>query len=162
MSQGRRRLEPGPYDLLVGASSEDLRLRTILTLVGEPGTPHPVLEHGLNALGFDEQSGIGVVDRTRTTGDAVTSSPGRPGELLHVDCDFGTGVTRVRVEVADEGTVELSLDGGPVLAVVTRDTPTSGPYDYTMLTAPATAAGVHDLRLGLHGPLRLARVDLTR
>ncbi|MFB7572251.1 glycoside hydrolase family 3 C-terminal domain-containing protein [Streptomyces sp. NPDC056165] len=161
VSLGRRRLEPGPYDFLVGASSEDIRLRTTLTLDGEPGTPRPLLQHGLNAVDFDEQSGIEIVDRTRTTGDAVTPAPGRPGELLYRDCDFGTGVTRVSVEAAGEGTVELSLDGGPVLAVVVLDSPTSGPYDYTTLTVPATAAGVHDLRLGLRGPLRLARIGFT-
>ncbi|MFD5472308.1 glycoside hydrolase family 3 C-terminal domain-containing protein [Streptomyces sp. NPDC127105] len=161
VSQSRWRLEPGPYDLLVGASSQDIRLRTTLTLDGEPGTPRPVLERDLDAADFDEQSGIEIVDRTRTTGDAVTPVPGRPGELLYRDCDFGTGVTGVSVEVAGEGTVELSLDGGPVLAVVVLNTPTPGPYDYTELTTPATAAGVHDLRLRLHGPLRLARVDFT-
>ncbi|PJM92319.1 glycoside hydrolase family 3 C-terminal domain-containing protein [Streptomyces sp. CB01373] len=161
VSRSGWRLEPGPYDLLVGASSQDIRLRTTLTLDGEPGTPRPVLERGLDAADFDEQSGIEIVDRTRTTGDAVTPVPGRPGELLYRDCDFGTGVTGVSVEVAGEGTVELSLDGGPTLAVVTLDTPTPGPYAYTTLTTPATAPGVHDLRLRLHGPLRLARVGFT-
>ncbi|MFJ2306370.1 glycoside hydrolase family 3 C-terminal domain-containing protein [Streptomyces sp. NPDC087787] len=161
VSQSRWRLEPGPYDLLVGASSQDIRLRTALTLDGEPGTPRRVLERGLDAADFDEQSGIEIVDRTRTTGDAVTPVPGRPGELLYRDCDFGTGVTGVSVEVSGEGTVELSLDGGPVLAVVVLDTPTPGPYAYTRLTAPGTAAGVHDLRLRLHGPLRLARLGFT-
>ncbi|MEU3347763.1 glycoside hydrolase family 3 C-terminal domain-containing protein [Streptomyces sp. NPDC006700] len=161
VSQGRWRLEPGPYDLLVGASSQDIRLRTTLTLDGEPGTPRPILEQGLDAADFDEQSGIEIVDRTRTTGDAVTPVPGRPGELLYRDCDFGTGVTELSVEVSGEGTVELSLDGGPVLAVVTLDTPTRGPYDYTRLTTPTTTTGVHDLRLRLQGPLRLARLDFT-
>jgi beta-glucosidase len=159
--QDRWRLEPGPYDLLVGTSSEDVRLRTTLTLDGEPGTPRPVREHGLNAAGFDEQSGIEIVDRTRTAGDAVTPAPGRTGELLYRDCDFGTGVTRVSVEAAGEGTVELSLGGGRLLTELTFNTPTPGPYDYTTLTAAITAAGVHDVHLRLRGPLRLARVGFT-
>lgn len=36
---GRTRLEPGAYELLAGASSEDIRLRTTITLTGEPATP---------------------------------------------------------------------------------------------------------------------------
>lgn len=36
VTQGRWRLESGPYDLLVGASSTDVRLRTTVTLEGEP------------------------------------------------------------------------------------------------------------------------------
>ncbi|WP_445528536.1 glycoside hydrolase family 3 C-terminal domain-containing protein [Streptomyces cyslabdanicus] len=161
VSQNRRRLEPGPYDLLVGASSEDIRLRTTLTLDGEPGTPRPILHHGLNAADFDEQSGIEIVDRTRTTGDAVTPASGRPGELLYRGCDFGTGVTGVSVEVAGEGTVELILNGGPPLATLTLTTPTSGPYDYTTLTTLATTTGVHDVHVRLTGPLRLSRVGFT-
>ncbi|CAM5259445.1 Sugar hydrolase OS=Streptomyces fumanus OX=67302 GN=GCM10018772_52460 PE=4 SV=1 [Streptomyces fumanus] len=39
VAHGRWRLEPGPYALLVGASSEDLRLTTTLTLDGEPAAP---------------------------------------------------------------------------------------------------------------------------
>ncbi|PZH15277.1 sugar hydrolase [Streptomyces sp. NTH33] len=161
VAQGRWRLEPGPYDFLAGTSSEDIRLRTTLTLDGEPGVPRPVLEGGLNAADFDEQSGIEIVDRTRTTGDAVTPAPDRTGELLYRNCDFGAGVTRVSVEVAGGGTVGLSLDGGPSLTELTAHTPTSGPYDYTTLTAELTADGVHDVRLRLSGPLRLARVGFT-
>ncbi|MGW5125418.1 glycoside hydrolase family 3 C-terminal domain-containing protein [Streptomyces sp. NPDC004069] len=164
VSQNRRRLEPGPYELLLGASSEDIRLRTTLTLDGEPGTPRPILHHGLNAADFDEQSGIEIVDRTKTTGEAVTPAPDRPGELLYRGCDFGTGVTGVSVEVAGEGTVELTLNGGPPLAALTLTTPTSGPYDYTTLTTLttlATAAGIHDVHVRLTGPLRLSRVGFT-
>lgn len=35
VARGDWRREPGPYDLLVGASSEDVRLRTTVTLDGE-------------------------------------------------------------------------------------------------------------------------------
>ncbi|GHB64583.1 hypothetical protein GCM10010377_64280 [Streptomyces viridiviolaceus] len=36
VAHGRWRLEPGPYALLAGASGEDVRLRTTITLDGEP------------------------------------------------------------------------------------------------------------------------------
>ncbi|MEV0691078.1 carbohydrate-binding protein [Streptomyces sp. NPDC050388] len=158
---GRWRVEPGRYELLAGASSEDVRQRTALTLDGEPGVPRAVLEHGLDAADFDEQSGTEIVDRTRESGDAVTPVAGQSGELLFRRCDFGSGVTEVTVEVAGGGTVDLSLDGGPVFATLPPRTPTSGPYDYVTLGAPVAVDGVHgvqDLRLGLRGPLRLARV----
>ncbi|MYV44902.1 glycoside hydrolase family 3 C-terminal domain-containing protein [Streptomyces sp. SID2888] len=158
VAHGRARIEPGRYELLAGASSEDIRLRTTLGLAGEPLGPRPVREHGLDAADFDEQSDIEIVDRTRTTGEAVTALPGRTGELVYHDCDFGAGVTRVSLAVAGEGTVELSLDGGPRRTALTLDPPTSGPYDYTTLTAAVTAVGVHDLHLALGGPVRLARV----
>jgi beta-glucosidase len=160
VSRDGRRLEPGPYDLLVGASSEDVRLRTTVTLDGDPAAPRPVLPRGLAAVDFDEQSGTEIVDRTKVSGDAVTPVAGGSGELVYRACDFGAGTTGVTVEVAGEGTVEVSLAGAPP-AVLTLDTATAGPYDYTTLGAPFAAEGVHDLRLRLRGPLRLALVGFS-
>ncbi|MFF9201255.1 glycoside hydrolase family 3 C-terminal domain-containing protein [Streptomyces sp. NPDC014986] len=160
---GRWRVEPGAYELLAGASSEDVRARTTVTPAGEPAVARPVLERGLNAADFDEQSGTEIVDLTREAGDAVTAVAGKEGELLFRRCDFGRGVTAVSVAVSGGGTVELSLDGGPVLAALSPGAPTAGPYDYVTLTAPVTAAvhGVHDVRLRLRGPLRVARAGFA-
>ncbi|MFJ3666721.1 glycoside hydrolase family 3 C-terminal domain-containing protein [Streptomyces sp. NPDC090106] len=159
VAHGGRRLEPGPYELLAGASSEDVRLRTTVVLEGEPARPRPVAERGLNGADFDEQSGVAIVDRSRTTGESVTPAADRCGELLYRACDFGQapGVTEVTVTVAGEGTVELSLDGGPVQAALTLS-PATDRYTYRTLAAPLTASGVHDVRLRLRGPLRLAHV----
>ncbi|MGP4085065.1 glycoside hydrolase family 3 C-terminal domain-containing protein [Streptomyces sp. KR55] len=159
VAHGSWRLEPGPYDVLVGASSEDIRLRATVTLTGEPTTPRPVTELGLDAADFDEQSGIEIVDRTKTSGDAVTPAADGTGELIYRACDFRAGVTEVSVQVAGEGTIELSLDGGPTLA--TLQTPPSGPYDYTTVDAGIVAEGVHDVHLRLRGPLRLAHVGFS-
>ncbi|WP_217130187.1 glycoside hydrolase family 3 protein [Streptomyces sp. AC558_RSS880] len=162
VAAGRWRVEPGTYELLAGASSEDVRARTTVTLDGEPTAPRPVLERGLDAAGFDEQSGVEIVDRTKAVGDSVTAAAGKDGELLFRRCDFGGGATEVTVEVSGEGTAEVSLDGGPVLAELSPGAPTSGPYDYTTLRASfAVVDGVHDVRLRLRGPLRLAHVGFS-
>ncbi|WP_261719570.1 glycoside hydrolase family 3 C-terminal domain-containing protein [Streptomyces sp. FZ201] len=160
VAHGRWHREPGPYDLMAGGSSEDVRLRTTVLLDGAPVPPRAVRERGLDAADFDEQSGTALVDRTRTAGDAVSPAGDRAGELLYRACDFGPGVTEVSVTVAGEGTVEVSLDGGPVLATLATDAP-SGPYEYTELTTDFTATGVHDVRIGLRGPLRLAHVGFS-
>ncbi|MGW3729237.1 glycoside hydrolase family 3 C-terminal domain-containing protein [Streptomyces sp. NPDC000851] len=159
VAHGRWRLEPGSYDILIGASSEDIRLRTTVTLTGEPAAPRRATELGLDAADFDEQSGTEIVDRTKTSGDAVTPVAGGTGELIYHACDFGPGVTEVTVRTAGEGTIELSLDGGPTLA--TLQTPPSGPYDYTTVDAGIVAEGVHDVHLRLRGPLRLAHVGFS-
>ncbi|MGW2964020.1 glycoside hydrolase family 3 C-terminal domain-containing protein [Streptomyces sp. NPDC001220] len=162
VARDRRRLEQGPYDVLVGASSEDIRLRTTVVLDGEQAAPRDVTsERGLDAAGFDEQSGIAIVDRTRTAGDAVTPKGDGLGELVYRDCDFGQGVAQVTARVSGAGSLELSLDGGPSLAVLTLAEPTPGPYAYTSLTAGIVAEGVHDVHLRLRGPLRLAHVGFS-
>ncbi|CAM5743752.1 hypothetical protein SHIRM173S_02561 [Streptomyces hirsutus] len=165
---GRWRVEPGRYELLAGASSADVRQRTTLTLDGEPAVPRAVLEHGLDAAGFDEQSGTEIVDRTKESGDAVTPVAGQEGELVFRRCDFGNGAREVTVEVSGEGTVELSLDDGPVLAGLSPTAPASGPYEYVTLGAPLASpgapvatAGVHEVRLRLRGTVRLARVGFS-
>lgn len=162
VARGGRRLERGPYELLLGASSEDVRLRTTLTLDGEGPAPRPVTRRGLEAAGFDEQSGIAIVDRTKRAGDAVTPADGASGELVYRSCDFADGVREVTAQLAGEGGLRLSLDGGPVLVELDLVTPTAGPYTYTTVTARVPAVeGVHDVRLALRGPLRLAHVGFS-
>ncbi|MFB6844065.1 glycoside hydrolase family 3 C-terminal domain-containing protein [Streptomyces sp. NPDC056373] len=161
VAQDRWRVEPGAHELLAGASAEDVRLRATVTLDGEPALPRAVLAKGLAAAGFDEQSGIEIVDRTKVSGDAVTPGGTEAAELVYRACDFGRGISEVTVEVAGSGTVELSLDGGPALAALSPAAPTSGPYDYVSLGAAVAAAGVHDVHLRLRGPLRLAHVGFS-
>ncbi|NHI06832.1 sugar hydrolase [Streptomyces sp. KO7888] len=161
VAHGRWRLEPGPYGLLVGASSEDVRLSATVSVDGEPAAPRPVSERGLEAADFDEQSGAEIVDRTKVTGDAVTPAAGGTAELLYRACDFGTGVTRVTVAVAGGGTVEAALDGGPWTTAPSPAAPTAGPYDYVELAGSLVTEGVHDLRIRLRGSLRLAHVGFS-
>ncbi|MFJ8185254.1 glycoside hydrolase family 3 C-terminal domain-containing protein [Streptomyces sp. NPDC096105] len=160
VAAGRWRVEPGAYELLAGASSEDVRLRATVTLEGEPGGPRPVVERGLEAACFDEQSGTEIVDRTKEAGDAVTPVDGKDGELLYRRCDFGAGVREVSVEVSGTGTVEVVLDSGPPPASLSSDAPTADPYAYVTLTAPVAGApgGVRDVRLRVRGALRVARI----
>ena len=119
------------------------------------------LQRGLEGADFDDQSGVEIVDRTRSAGDAVTAAGGRTGELVYWDCDFGAGATEVTALVSGTGSVELALEGGPVLAVLETAESGSGPYDYTTLGAAIAVEGVHDVRLRLRGALRLARVDFS-
>ncbi|MFG2028496.1 glycoside hydrolase family 3 C-terminal domain-containing protein [Streptomyces sp. NPDC048825] len=165
VAHGEWRLEPGAYEVLVGASSEDFRLRRTIELDGTPTLPRPILELGLDAADFDEQRGAEIVDRTKVSGDAVTPAAAGEGEgeaeLVFRACDFGGGTTLVSVEAAGEGSVELALAGDQVLARL--DIPaTTGPYDYTTVTGPVThVAEVHDLHIRLRGRIRLARVGFS-
>jgi beta-glucosidase len=166
VAHGSWRLEPGAYDLLAGASSEDIRLTGTVEPAGTPAAPRPVLGHGLNAADFDEQRGAAIVDRTKRSGDAVTPAhpdgPDGTAELLYRDCDFGPGARSVTVEASGGGSLELTLPDGRVLAHLDIG-PTAGPYAYASVTAALRfpVAEVHDLRAALRGPVRLARVGFA-
>ncbi|MFD0308540.1 glycoside hydrolase family 3 C-terminal domain-containing protein [Streptomyces sp. NPDC127119] len=167
VAHGTRRLEPGGYELLAGASAEDIRLSATIDPAGTPPAPRPVLERGLRAADFDDQRGTAIVDRTKRSGDAVTPADpdshqavGRTAELVYRACDFGPDARSVTVEVSGEGTLELALDDGPAIAHLDI-APTTGPYAHTSVTSPFAASGVHDLRIELRGPLRLAHVGFS-
>ena len=161
VAHGTWSLEPGAYELLAGASSEDIRLRTTIDLEGTPAAPRRIRELGLAAADFDTQQDTEILDRTKVSGEAVAPKNNATGELVFRNCDFGDGGTHLTIEAAGEGVVELSLDGGDSLATVTIS-PTKGPYDYTTTPgAEITATGVHDIHLRLRGPLRLAHVGFA-
>ncbi|WP_312870780.1 glycoside hydrolase family 3 C-terminal domain-containing protein [Streptomyces himalayensis] len=160
VAHGRWWVEPGQYELLAGASSEDIRLRETVLIDGEAAGPRPVLAHGLDAADYDEQTGTAIVDRSKTSGDAVTQADGGMGELVFRRCDFGDGVTEVSVEAAGEGTVEFALPDGEVRATVGIPA-TGGPYEYATVGAAFAADGVQDLHIRLRGPLRLAHVGFS-
>ncbi|MFI1413971.1 carbohydrate-binding protein [Streptomyces sp. NPDC020707] len=91
--------------------------------------------------------------------------------MVYRACDFGSGAPGTRsgassgtrsvtVEVSGEGTLELALDDGEMIAHLDI-APTAGPYAYASVTTPFDASGVHDLRIELRGPLRLAHVGFA-
>ncbi|MFC8126606.1 beta-glucosidase [Streptomyces sp. NPDC057302] len=150
---------PGAHQMLAGASSADIRIAATVDIGGAPLAPRPVREYGLVATAYDEQRGTEIVDRTRTSGDAVrTVVDGGTGELLFRDCDFGDGVGGVSVEAAGAGAVDL-IAGSTATTVTVQAT--GGSYDYALGTSGFSVCGVRDLRVRLRGPLRLARLAFT-
>jgi hypothetical protein len=93
--------------------SEDIRLRTHVTVDGEPVAPRPVVTHGLDAAGFDEPRGTEIVDRAKVSGDAVTPTCDGPGEPPFHAHDFGAGVAEVTMAAAGAGSAAPPLTGGP-------------------------------------------------
>ncbi|MDF6046363.1 glycoside hydrolase family 3 C-terminal domain-containing protein [Streptomyces sp. JH14] len=157
VAHGRWTVEPGAYEVQVGASAADIRLIAGVTVDGEPSGPRPVLDRGLEAADYDEQSATGIVDRTKTDGDAVTAT-GPENALLFRHCDFAAGARTVTLSAAGEGSVEITVDGRTAAVAVPA---TDGPYDYRSHEAPLTASGVQDVRVTLRGTVRLARIDFT-
>ncbi|GAA2458130.1 glycoside hydrolase family 3 C-terminal domain-containing protein [Streptomyces macrosporus] len=152
---------PGTYAVDVGASSADVRATASVRVDGEPPAPRPVVS--VRAVDYDEQRGTRLVDLSRERGDAVAPTGPEPGELTFRACDFGAGPAGVAVTAAREepGAAEVVLrlaDGRPLASLTVPST--GDRYAYTTVRASLDdpPSGVHDLRVTLHGPVRLARL----
>ncbi|MEU3605598.1 glycoside hydrolase family 3 C-terminal domain-containing protein [Streptomyces sp. NPDC035033] len=161
VAHGRWAVEPGAYEFLAGPSSADARRTVRVELAGEAPGPRPVLEAGLAAVDYDEQTGTVIVDRSKVSGDAVTPAADAPGTLLYRACDFGDGVTELAVTAAGTGEVTFYAGAGSAELARLAVAPTGSPYAYATVGAPCHVRDVTDLRVELRGPLRLAHVAFS-
>ncbi|MER5180959.1 glycoside hydrolase family 3 C-terminal domain-containing protein [Streptomyces sp. NPDC002896] len=163
-------VDPGEYEVLVARSASDVVLSAPLTVSGPEPAPRTAVGRLLPAAGFDDYTGIVLVDATRTDGDAVTSTAAEvPGTLVYRWVDL-TGARCVTAEVSRTapGKGRLEVWAGAVGAdgTLLADLPVPSTGDrYSWTTASADLAahlpGVHDLYLVLTGELRLAAFGFT-
>ncbi|MFC9200551.1 glycoside hydrolase family 3 C-terminal domain-containing protein [[Kitasatospora] papulosa] len=159
VAHGRWAVEPGGYEILAGASSADIRLTTTTEVGGEALGPRPVKERGIEAADYDRQQGTQLVDRAKTEGDAVApASADDEGRLVYRACDFGDGVRALAFQVSGEGRVTVSAAGHNSLI---QFPDTGGPYSYRIVEVAVDLRGVQELRIGLTGSVRLARIDVV-
>ncbi|MET7397462.1 glycoside hydrolase family 3 C-terminal domain-containing protein [Dactylosporangium sp. NPDC005572] len=157
-------VEDATHDILVGASSSDIRARGTLRVRGETIPPRD-LRSTTSAQNFDSYSGITLVDFSKAAGTSVGASAG--GQWVrYADTDLRGGPASFSGRFANPGaatTVQVRLDNprtGPVLATLTVPS-TGDPYAYTTVTgALARATGRHDVYLVFGGPVRLATFAL--
>ncbi|MEV7215453.1 glycoside hydrolase family 3 C-terminal domain-containing protein [Kitasatospora cineracea] len=163
VATGAFTVDPGRYQLLAAASAEDVRATVQVTVEGPAPAPRTVLGRRTAAADFDAHRGIALVDATREAGDAVTPAESE-AELLFSTVEL-TGAREFSAEVAAESAPEGAAVGaelefaadGQVLATLPVP-PTGSRYAWTTVTAtlPEALRGVHDLRVTLRGPVRLA------
>ncbi|MER6369701.1 glycoside hydrolase family 3 C-terminal domain-containing protein [Streptomyces mirabilis] len=157
-------VESGTYDVLVGASSTDIRSRTSWTVRGETIPPRD-LTKVTRAENFDDYSpgSVRLVDESKARGTAVGATADGAW-LKFADVRLGSGVSEFSARVAgSSGTVEVRLGSptGPLVGTA-RTGGTASPYDYTTVTAALTGAakGRTGVYLVLSGGVRLSTFTL--
>ncbi|MEU6381469.1 glycoside hydrolase family 3 C-terminal domain-containing protein [Streptomyces sp. NPDC046909] len=156
-------VESGTYDILVGASSADIRARTTWQVSGET-IPARDLSRTTRAENFDDYEGTRLVDESKERGTAVgVTADG--AWLKFGDAQLASGAAKFTARAAGSaGTIEVRL-GSPTgtLAGTADFGGTSSPYAYETVTADLSRAakGRTDVYLVLKGEgLRLATFRL--
>ncbi|CAM5443572.1 glycoside hydrolase family 3 protein [Streptomyces aurantiogriseus] len=157
-------VETGTYDVLVGASSSDIRTSTTWQVRGETIPPRD-LSRVTRAENFDDYDATRLVDESKVRGTAVEATA--DGAWLRFkDTRLAPSITRLTARVAgtSPGTVELRL-GSPTgpLAGTAHTAGTGSPYTYETVTADLSAAakGRTDVYLVLSEGLRLSTFSLS-
>jgi beta-glucosidase len=165
VTRNRWVVESADYDMLVGASSADIRARATVRVRGER-IPARNLSAPTRAENFDAYAGARLVDETKTRGTAVAAT-GAGGWIKFADADLGRRATTFTANAAKAtagtGTIQIRLDSPTGRLVGTATIPSTGDvYTYTTATTPLTgAAGTRDVYLIPSPDLRLATFSIS-
>ncbi|MBY8872460.1 glycoside hydrolase family 3 C-terminal domain-containing protein [Micromonospora sp. PLK6-60] len=157
-------VESSTYDLLVGASVQDIRGRTAVRVRGET-IPARDLSRPTRAENFDRYAGVRLADETKVRGTVVeATAAGQWVSYAGSALRPGERTLTAKVAKADPGTatiqVRLGSPTGKLLGTVAVPS-TGDDYRYVTVRADlARAAGVHDVYLVFGAPLRLAEFTL--
>ncbi|GAA0481429.1 glycoside hydrolase family 3 C-terminal domain-containing protein [Streptomyces olivaceiscleroticus] len=164
VTRGRWVVESSVHDVLVGASSRDIRGRAALRVDGETIPPRD-LARTTRAADFDDYRGVRIVDESKARGDAVGAT-GDGAWIVFRDAELGARVRTFSARLANAdsggGTVRVRLGSpdGPVVG--TLPVPGTGDrYTYrTVTTRLRGAHGRHDVYLVFSGAMRLSTFSL--
>ncbi|WP_432968756.1 glycoside hydrolase family 3 C-terminal domain-containing protein [Dactylosporangium sp. CA-233914] len=163
VTRGRWVVEDAVHDILVGASSADIRATTQVRVRGESIPARDL--RSVRAENFDAYRGTVLVDESRTAGTAVAATAA--GQWLRYgDADLRGNPAAFAARVANPGaptTLQIRLDNpvaGRLLATVNLPA-TADVYTYAAVSArlPRTG-GRHDVYLVFGGPARLSTFAL--
>jgi beta-glucosidase len=158
-------VEASNYDLLVGASSADIRQQATVRVNGETIPPRN-LGQATRAENFDDYSDVLLVDESKERGTAVEAAADGSW-IKFADAKLGKKATTFTAHVAKPsdgtGTIEIRLDSptGPLAGTATVDS-TGDVYTYqTTTTALTGATGTRDIYLVIGGDVRLATFSIN-
>ncbi|WP_235001937.1 glycoside hydrolase family 3 protein [Actinacidiphila paucisporea] len=149
VASGGFAVESGAYEVLAGRSAADLPLSAALTVDGPAPAPRG-LGAVVRAVDFDDYADIELVD-----GDAV--APCADSATLRYRALSLTGARSFTAEVSRTSAApsHLTLWAGPTLLCTLPIPSTTNDAWTTVATELAAPAGVHEVRLVLHGEQRV-------
>ncbi|WP_127505741.1 glycoside hydrolase family 3 protein [Actinoplanes solisilvae] len=156
-TRGRWIVESSDYDVLVGASSEDIRGRAVLNVRGET-IPARDLRSATRAETFDGYSGVRLLDESKAAGTVVGATA--DGQwVAYKDASLrSAGAFTGRVASVGGGTIQVRLGSPTGRLIGTASVPATGDvYAYATTSATLTrTSGRQDVYLVLDAGVRLA------
>ena len=156
VTRSRWVVESSVYDLLIGASSADIRQRTSIAVRGET-VPARDLSRPTRAETFDAYAGVKLLDESKAAG-TVAGSVKSGDWIAFKDADLRNVREFTARTAGNGGTIEIRL-GSPAgrLLGTAQVQPTGDVYRYATTTAPLSrVSGRHDVYLVFGGQLRLS------
>jgi beta-glucosidase len=156
-------VERSTYDLMVGASSSDIRQSASVYVRGEK-IPDRDLSQVTRAENFDTYSGVLLVDESKAQGTSVGSTAS--GDWVrYADAALGRPrafTAQVAKASGSDTTIQVRLDSPTGRLVGTAGVPSTGDvYAYTTVTASLSrVSGHHDVYLVLGDGVRLATFSM--
>jgi beta-glucosidase len=158
-------VEKSDYELLVGASSTDIRQQATLRVHGET-IPSRKLSKPTPAESFDDYSAVQLVDESKERGTAVEADA--DGSWIRfADARFGRKASTFTAQVAKAssgtGSIQIRLDSPTGPLVGTADVESTGDvYAYATTNASLSgASGTRDVYLVFGEDLRLATFSIS-
>src|SRR5664280_3168641 len=152
-------VESSDYDVMVGSSASDVRVRSTLVVRGQT-IPARDLTKLIRAENFDAYSGAKLTDESKAHGTAVDAVAGGYW-IKFADAQLGAGATSFTASAAKadggEGAIQIRLDSptGPLVGTASIAS-TGSVYTYAPTsTAIRGASGRHDVYLVFSSGMRL-------
>ena len=162
VSREKFALESGEYELMAAASSEDIRKTLTLHLDGEEIPPRE-LTAPTPCANWDRQDGTEIYTDP-LTGETHIRGRKWNNRLVFQRCDL-TGVTSLTLRgasVLSTATVQISLDGNHKTTVELNLPARDGYTDFTEVSVPLTATGVHDVHIAFGQNVSLQSISIER
>ncbi|MEU4447425.1 glycoside hydrolase family 3 C-terminal domain-containing protein [Actinosynnema sp. NPDC050801] len=161
-ASGRYQVTSGRFEVLLGGSSEDIRLTGTVDVVGPDLEPRRLDTRLVRAVDFDDYRATRLVAETALGGDAVEADESGAW-LTFRSGEFTTGATSAVARVAGDGPGSVLIrledpEDGPVVA----ETEVVGDGRWRTVQFPAVVpVGRHDVHVVLSKGVRIATFTFT-
>ncbi len=160
VSRQRMCVEKGEYELMAGASSEDIRLNALVEVDGEVILPRDFSEYTQAQL-YDAENNTEIFIDPRTSESHVRGKAW-VNSLTYRNVDFSSckSISVLAAAVVDEKKISVEISSGQQAEITVK--PSDGYTDFSEYTVALNAQGNSDLTLSFGENVSIKSIKLNR